>query len=132
MNGRTHLLLNILAYPLLHLLRPRQALNRLLDLPNDPKLWCRQVPRAYDTGSRHGGRLGSDEWRGRRVADGLVVCWSKGDRVWRGPESGGRGGRTSTVHVALHLENEVPHFGAAFGVLEAEGVVHAVGLGPYD
>ena len=33
---------------------------------------------------------------------------------------------------ALYFDDELPYLGAAFGVLEAEGVVDAVGLGPDD
>lgn len=40
--------------------------------------------------------------------------------------------QTRVAHHALDLDNEVPHLSAALRVLKAEGVVHAVRLGPYN
>jgi hypothetical protein len=39
---------------------------------------------------------------------------------------------TGIVHHALNFEDEVPDFGAAFGILEAQRIVGAIGLGPHD
>jgi len=32
--------------------------------------------------------------------------------------------------MSLHLENEIPNLQTAFGILEAEGIIHTVRFGP--